>query len=120
MRNQLVELRGRCKGLHVELPALCFTRRERTNWWSDASLAYDCLMKIDNRDDALKAAGSLLNRDSDEIANALLEAYLEGIEQARSQFYQGLSYSADRERPGGSQQIHQLSNFTVKQTVASC
>ena len=49
-------------------------------------------MKIDNRDDALNAAHSLLNANADRIADALLEAYLEGIEQARSQFYQGISY----------------------------
>ena len=49
-------------------------------------------MKMDNRDDALKAAQSLLNADANQIADALLEACLEGIEQARSQFYQGISY----------------------------
>jgi hypothetical protein len=49
-------------------------------------------MKIENRDDALNAAHSLLNANADRIADALLEAYLEGIEQARSQFYQGISY----------------------------
>lgn len=49
-------------------------------------------MKIDNRADALNAAQSLLNVGVDQIANALLEAHLEGIEQARSQFHQGLSY----------------------------
>ena len=49
-------------------------------------------MKIDNRDDALHAAQSLLNADVDQIADALLTACLAGIEQARSQFYQGISY----------------------------
>ena len=49
-------------------------------------------MKIDNRADAVNAAQRLLNADADQIAKALLEANLEGIEQARSQFYQGLSY----------------------------
>ena len=55
-------------------------------------MAYYCPMKMDNRDDALNAAHSLLNANADRIADALLEAYLEGIEQARSQFYQGISY----------------------------
>ena len=53
---------------------------------------YHCPMKIDNREDALNAAHSLLTAGADQIANALLEAYLEGIEQARSQFQQGISY----------------------------
>ena len=53
---------------------------------------YHCPMKIDNRADALNAAQSLVNAGADQIANALLEAHLEGIEQARSQFHQGLSY----------------------------
>jgi hypothetical protein len=49
-------------------------------------------MKIDNLGDAVNAAQRLLNADADQIAKALLEANLEGIEKARSQFYQGLSY----------------------------
>jgi hypothetical protein len=49
-------------------------------------------MKIDNRGDAVSAAQHLLHADAGQIAKALLEAHLEGIEQARSQFYQGLSY----------------------------
>ena len=49
-------------------------------------------MKMDNREDALNAAQSLLNAGAEQIADALLEACLEGIEQARSQFYQGISY----------------------------
>jgi hypothetical protein len=49
-------------------------------------LAYHCPMKIDNRDDALNAAQGLRNAEADQIADALLEACLEGIEQARSQF----------------------------------
>ena len=49
-------------------------------------------MKIDNRDDALNAAQSLLNADVDQIADALLTACPAGIEQARSQFYHGISY----------------------------
>jgi hypothetical protein len=40
----------------------------------------------------LNAAHSLLTADAGQIANALLEAHLEGIEQARSQFHQGISY----------------------------
>ena len=55
-------------------------------------MAYHCPMKIDNRDDALHAAETLMKADTPRIADALLEAYLEGIEQARSQFYQGISY----------------------------
>jgi hypothetical protein len=49
-------------------------------------------MKIDNREDALSAAQRLLNADASQIANALLEAHLEGLEHARSQFRQGMSY----------------------------
>jgi len=49
-------------------------------------------MKMDNRHDALNAAQTLLNAGADQIADALLEACLEGIEQARIQFYQGISY----------------------------
>jgi hypothetical protein len=53
---------------------------------------YHAPMKIDNRGDAVNAAQHLLNGNADQIAKALLEANLEGIEQARSQFHQCLSY----------------------------
>jgi len=53
---------------------------------------YDYPVKIDNRGDALHAAQTLLTADTDRIADALLEACLEGIEQAQRQFYQGISY----------------------------
>ena len=68
------------------------SKKEQPRFEGRQSEAYDCPMKIDNRDDALNAAHSLLNANADRIADALLEAYLEGIEQARSQFHQGLSY----------------------------
>jgi hypothetical protein len=41
-------------------------------------------MKIDNRADALTAADRLRHAQAEKIADALLEAHLEGIDQARS------------------------------------
>lgn len=51
-------------------------------------------MKIDDREDALAVAQDLIksSADADAIADSLLEAHLEGIEQARSQFLQNKSY----------------------------
>ncbi len=46
-------------------------------------------MKIDDRNDALTAAQRLTNAQPEQIADALLEAHLEGIDQARSLVLQG-------------------------------
>jgi hypothetical protein len=45
-------------------------------------------VKIDDRSDALKAARQLTKLDQEALADALLEAHLEGIDQARSLFHQ--------------------------------
>jgi hypothetical protein len=48
-------------------------------------------MKIDDLNDALSAAHHLANATVEQIADALLEAHLEGIEQGRSPLLQGKS-----------------------------
>ncbi len=48
-------------------------------------------MKIDDREDALRVARRLAGGKFGDIADALLAAHLEGIEQARSAFLQGKS-----------------------------
>ena len=45
-------------------------------------------MKIDDKKDALESAKQFTNLDHEAIAVALLEAHLEGIQQARSLFTQ--------------------------------
>jgi len=42
-------------------------------------------MKLDDRKDALNAARRLVNAQLEQIADALLEAHLEGLQQARGQ-----------------------------------
>jgi len=51
----------------------------------------DSDMKLDNRDDALEVAYHLVNATIEQIANALIEAHLEGIRQGRSVLLQGRS-----------------------------
>ena len=48
-------------------------------------------MVIDDRNDALAAAQLLANATVEQIADALLKAHLEGIEQGRSLLLQGKS-----------------------------
>jgi hypothetical protein len=48
-------------------------------------------MKIDDRSDALRAARQLTTLDQETLADALLEAHLEGINQARILFHQNKS-----------------------------
>jgi hypothetical protein len=47
--------------------------------------------EIDGREDALRSARQLADGKLGDIADALLNAHLEGIEQARSAFLQGKS-----------------------------
>ena len=49
-------------------------------------------MKIDDREDALQVAKQIANAETLAVAKKLLEAHLEGIDQARSQFSQGKTY----------------------------
>jgi hypothetical protein len=48
-------------------------------------------MKIDDRKDALEAAHHLANASVEQIADALLEAHLEGVDQGRIVLLQGKS-----------------------------
>ena len=48
-------------------------------------------MTLDDRKDALAVAHTLRDATTDEVANALLQADLEGIEQGRSLLLQGKS-----------------------------
>jgi hypothetical protein len=48
-------------------------------------------MKIDGRNDALTLAEGLAKASVEQIADALLEAHLEGVEQGRNLLLQGRS-----------------------------
>jgi hypothetical protein len=54
----------------------------------NARIGVICDVKIDDRSDALKAARQLTKLDQEALADALLEAHLEGIDQARILFHQ--------------------------------
>jgi hypothetical protein len=47
-------------------------------------MCYDPRMKIDDREDALSVARSLVGAQPEEIADALLSAHLEGVNMGRA------------------------------------